>query len=358
MGRRGWAVALVVLSGVACSSGNSDAPSQEAGLGPLDGGGAVVVASDDASSDTSSDSPSVTTQTVGAAGGAVSAAGVALTIPAGALGGDTEITVTTIGTQVSGYVALSPIFSFGPAGTTLLKPATIAITLTTPAADATIFWSNAAGGYDALSTTVSADSASASIGRLGDGFAGTVQPGRDASASGEAGPAEGGAIADAASAADGAIADAASADASSDGGAFGISATVDGTLTAFPYNVRATLLQAWWRIAGDDSPSPTHWTMQLVVPTNAGTLMCSGGIYPAITYTHYSAVAGDAGAADATYTTTSSMGASCTIDETTTATTQGQHAQGTFSGTLVLSGDAGGPASHTLASGSYDAVVP
>ncbi|HEY5147031.1 MAG TPA: hypothetical protein VII82_09705 [Polyangiaceae bacterium] len=347
---------------VACSSENAGTPAMEGGPESSDASGAgAVVSSGDSGSDATQ------TQTVGTTGGTVSAAGVVLTIPAGALAGDVEITVNPSGAQVpAAYTGLSPVFTFGPAGTTFLVPATVVIKLSSQAPGATIFLSNASDGYDALSTTVTADSATASLSRLGDGFAGELQGATDAEASSDVGPLADGAIADGGPAiadgattdADAAMADAAFADAAPpDAGTLGIFATVDGTPTAFTYNARATLLQAWWKLAADDSASPTHWTMQLTVPTNAGTLMCSGGIYPAATYVHYTGGSADAGTADATFTTTSSTGASCTIDETTTATTQGQHAQGTFSGTLVYAGDAGA-ASHTMTSGSYDLIVP
>jgi hypothetical protein len=363
MGRRGLALGLVGLSIVACSSENAGTPAVEAGPESSDASGADAVVS---SEDSGSDATATRTQTVGATGGTVSAAGAALTIPAGALAGDVEITVNASGAQVpAGYTGLSPVFTFGPAGTTFLVPATIVIKLSSQVPGATIFLSNANGGYDPLSTTVTADSATASLSRLGDGFAGELQEATDAEASSDVGPLGDGAVTDGGvdgafadgAVTDGAITDAAFVDAApTDAGALGIFATVDGTPTAFTYNARATLLQAWWKLAADDSASPTHWTMQLTVPTNAGNLMCSGGIYPAMTYVHYTAGSTDAGTADATFTT-SSTGASCTIDETTTATVQGQHAQGTFSGTLVYAGDAGA-ASHTMTSGSYDLVVP
>jgi ZU5 domain len=363
MGRRGLALGLVGLSIVACSSENAGTPAVEAGPESSDASGADAAVS---SEDSGSDATQTQTQTVGAAGGTVSTAGAVLTIPAGALAGDVEITMNPSSDQVpAGYTGLSPVFTFGPAGTTFLVPATVVIKLSSQAPGAVIFLSNANNGYDALSTTVTADSATASLSRLGDGFAGELQEATDAEASSDVGPPADGAVADGATAvadgatavADSGLADAAIVDAApSDAGTLGIFATVDGTPTAFTYNARATLLQAWWKLAADDSASPTHWTMQLTVPTNAGTLMCSGGIYPAATYVHYTGGAVDAGTADATFTT-SSTGASCTIDETTTATTQGQHAQGTFSGTLVYAGDAGA-ASHTLTSGSYNVVVP
>jgi hypothetical protein len=365
MGKRGWTLTVVGLCLVACSSKDAGTPSQDArpgSSGSSDGSSGDVVA---ASDDGGADATQTTMQTVGAAGGVVSAAGVVVTIPSGALASDTAITVTTSNAQVpAGYTGLSPIFSFGPAGTVLLKPAVVAIDLKTQVLDAKVFWSNAGGGYDELPTTVTADSASASITRLDEGFAGERQADDAGAAPSEAGPiAEGGSTEDA-SASDGAARDAASpseggvidaASASLDAGAYGIAVTIDGVPTTFSYNTKAIPLQAWWGIAADDNPSPTHWTIEVVAPTNAQTLSCSG-IYPEITYAHYTAVSADAGTVDATFTT-NTVGASCSIDETTTATVQGQHAQGTFSGKLALLGDAGA-ASHTLTSGSYDMVIP
>jgi hypothetical protein len=366
MGKRGWTMAMVGLCLVACSSKDAGTPSQDAGAGSSKGdSGDVIVASDDAGADAMRPPAQTTTQTVGAAGGVVSAAGVVVTIPSGALGSDTAITVTTSDAQIpAGYTGLSAIFSFGPAGTVLLKPAVVAIGLKTQVLDAKIFWSNAGGGYDELPTTVTADSASASITRLDEGFAGERQADDAGAAPSEAGPVAEGGINEDASASDGAVHDAGSpaeggvvdaAAASLEAGAYGIAVTIDGVPTTFSYNTRAIPLQAWWGIAADDNPSPTHWTMEVVTPTNAQTISCSG-IYPEITYTHYTAVSADAGALDATFTT-NTVGGNCSIDEATTATVQGQHAQGTFSGKLALQGDAGA-ASHTLASGSYDMVVP
>jgi hypothetical protein len=358
MGRRGWALTVAGLSMIACSSENKGTSSEDAGAGPSDGSVAdVAVASDGGGSDAAQS----TTQIVGAAGGSLSAGGAVLTIPAGALSSDTAITVTTSDAPTpAGYTGLSPIYSLAPAGTTLLTPATIAIKMTAQAAGATVFWSNTSGGYDALPTSVTGETASASITRLAEGFCGEQQEGPDAAVPSDAGPAPGttdDASADAVAPDAGALTDAGASDgAPSDAGTPAISVTVDGTPTAFAYNVSATLLQAWWKISADDSSSPTHWTIQLLVPTNAETLNC-GGLYPSITYTHYVAGSGDAGTAGATFTT-SVTGASCTIDETTTATTPGQQAEGTFAGTLVQSSDAGGPTSHTLTGGSYGVVVP
>ncbi len=345
------------------------------------------------------DATPIASQTVGAAGGAVTGADVSLTIPVGALASNVAITLSTGGAELpAGYAGLSPVFSFSPAGTTFAKPATIVITLSEPAAGTTIFWSNAAGGYDALATTVTGLSASASITHLGQCFAGYLAEGMDATTANEAGSRDGGVedagagrdgaaedattgadsggsplttadggvgdastpdgpVEDAATAADGGVTDGAAAadDGASANGAPAISVSIDGVPTDFIYNVRSSLIQSFWTITGDDSPSPSHWTLQLVVPANAETLTCQqGGTYPSIAYTHYST---DAGTADAMFTLGVNTGSNCTIDETTTATVQGEQAQGTFSGTLTQSVDGGGFSHHTFASGSYDVAV-
>ena len=381
-GLRGCALALASLSAIACSSGstNSGGPSSD------DGGGAdVITAATDSGG--GSDASQTVTQTVGASGGTVSAAGVVLTIPAGAVSSDTMITITTGTVAVpTGYVAVSPVYSFEPAGTTFAVPVTVELTLTGSGAGASVFGSNASGGYDALPTTSTATGLSAPISRLGNCFAGGDR--RDAGTSTDAGPlndagtaadtgtaVDAGTASDSGGAGDGqagtgdsgapetSVSDAPAGDAPGDGSTTdagapqGIWVTIDGSPTTFGYNVRATLMQAWWYLYADDSASGPHWTMGLGVPTNAATLTCNGSGFLFVTYTHYTA-SGDAGAADITFTSVSNTASSCTITETTTAQTQGQHAMGTFSGTLVQPTDSGAPPAHVLTGGSYDVIVP
>ncbi len=407
VGRRGWKLAVAgssLVSLIGCSSGNSGAPGtgNDAATGSSDDGGMRVVGADGGVPDATD----TASQTIGAAGGTLSATGVTVTVPAGALATSTAITAAASGAPApAGYTALSPVFSFGPAGTTFLVPVTIDIAVQAPPPDATIFWSNASGGWDPLPTTVVTDGVSASVDRAGNGFCGVKKaPAEDAATDGEtdagstssgqadsgdvdtgtstgqadagptdsgqtgatdAGPADSG-PADAGSGSvdsgttdsgGGSSGDAGASDASaSDAGTPGITVTIDGVPTTLGAHMVASSLQAWWGLSADDSATASHWTLRLVTPQNAGGLNCQGGIYPEITYTHYTA-ASDGGVADLTYTTASS-GASCFIDETSTATVQGQHATGTFSGTLVQSGDAGSAPSHTFTAGSYDFVVP
>ncbi len=92
----------------------------------------------------------------------------------------------------------------------------------------------------------------------------------------------------------------------------------------------------------------------MLVPMTPATLNCQGGIFPSINYRHYPS--GNA-PADMTFTSQSSTGASCTLTESTTANDAGETAQGTFSGVLVLQGDAAA-ASHTFSNGTYEVSVP
>jgi hypothetical protein len=416
VGRRGWELAVAgssLVSLIACSSGNAGGPAAapDGAPGSLDDSGMTIVGADGGVPDATE----TASQTLGTAGGTLSSQGATLTVPHGALASPTVITITASGAAIpAGYTGLSPVFSFGPADTTFLVPVTIELALAAaPPPGATVYWSNASGGYDPLPTTAMADGVSALVDHLGGGFCGLKNAGaQDAAAGGptdsgepdegiadsestdsgqtlsgpdsgqaDSGPVDSG-LADSnptdsgSGPSDSGPIDAGSVDSGptdsggnppSDAGASeaavadastaGITVTIDGAPITFTASLTALPEQAWWLLSANDTSAATHWTIHVLVPETAGNLNCQGGIYPEITYTHYTGVAGDAGVADMTYTT-QSTGATCTIDETTTATVQGQHATGTFSGTLVLSGDAGSPPSHTLTAGSYDVVVP
>ena len=76
--------------------------------------------------------PTSGSQSVGAAGGTVAAAGATLTIPAGALAGDTTITFeqkAKAGMPSEADIA-APIYEFGPNGTTFLKPVSLKMDFT------------------------------------------------------------------------------------------------------------------------------------------------------------------------------------------------------------------------------------
>jgi hypothetical protein len=395
-GRLGALLALSSIALVSCSSSSG-------GEGP----GAVEAGSIADTGAPDNTAQATVSQVVGASGGSVATTGLTLTIPQGALADSTTITVQNEGAVPQGYVGLSSLFQFGPDGTVFAQPVTVSFPIsggTNPA----VFWSNAQGGFDEVPTTATSTAATAQVTHFSQGFCGESQHGSDASAgssggsasssSGAAGSSSGGlstgssggsssgssssggsggsssssssggsssggsssggsSSGSSGGIADSGIADSGIADVSAPQDAVAapaIEATVDGTPTSFAYNVTVTAEQAWWLISGDDAPSGAHWTLSILTPVDANTLGCQNSMYPSINYRHYSS--SDA-AADQVFTSESSTGASCTIDELTTAMTAGSTAQGTFSAVLVLQGDAAA-ASHTFSGGSYDAVVP
>ncbi len=375
MRRRSW-VLLAGASLIACSSTDSIAPFAE------DAGSDVVAATPD-SGDSAAQQAAVT-QTIGAAGGTVRDQGVALTIPAGALPGDVQISITPNAAPVpSGYVGLSPVFRFEPSGTVLLTPATVELTLTSTGANATMFLSNAGGGYDALTTNVTASSASAPIGRLGDCFVGVGTTGHgggtdasvpeDSSALADSGPTDSGPMADSGSTPDSSSADsgppadsgptdAATGDSSAgDAGIVGISVTIDGVPTMFATNLQGSLSGPDTSIPNsivqaDDNATGTHWRLQLIV-TGAATQSCAPfqqPTYPQITYAHYTG-----GTLDTTFSThvQNHQGNTCSVTLVgSAAAASGDHARGTFTGTVYGPQDAGAP--HVFTAGSYDETMP
>jgi hypothetical protein len=361
MGRRSWALVLASASLIACSSTDSNGPSsQDAGAVVPDGGGPV-------------------TQTVGASGGTVIAKGVSLTIPAGALVSDVEISIAPGGAVPAGYTALSAFYTFTPVDTVFLKPVTVTLTLTSAGANPTVFWSNTAGGYDALATSASAASASASVTHCGSGFVGEgagqtgSDAGGDATMGDDASPAsDAGTVADSGAPGDSAagdtgapsdagvpvesgtaeagIVDAATVDsATTDAGFLGIKATIDSVVTTFTANQSVVDQNGIYVISADDSASSTHWTLSLSVSSVPQEVCTASMPDPVVVYTHFTS-----GVADGTYSTLGTN-SSCSFVVQGTATTVGAQAHGVFSATVSLAPDAG-VGTHTLVAGTYDVI--
>jgi hypothetical protein len=114
------------------------------------------------------------TSTVGTTGGTVSLSqGPTLSIPANALGADVTITIArSAATAPTG--ALSPIFQFGPDGTTFAQPVTVTFPVTAGATAASLYWtkSGSTTQYDALLATVSGTNATAQVTHFSQGFIG------------------------------------------------------------------------------------------------------------------------------------------------------------------------------------------
>lgn len=112
------------------------------------------------------------TAVIGSAGGKIAmAGGAALDIPAGALGNDTAITIAQ-SSATSPAGALSPVYEFGPDGTTFSKPVTVTLPVAAGTSAGSVYWSSAGGSYAELPTMVQGAIAVAQIVRLSRGFVG------------------------------------------------------------------------------------------------------------------------------------------------------------------------------------------
>jgi hypothetical protein len=112
--------------------------------------------------------------TIGASGGEIDANGVKLTVPAGAL--DRSVTITVdVSSDPSppGYVAVSPVFVFGPEGLTFARPITVTMAFNDDGRPASAFWSTTLGdGFDDIGGTASAGQMTAQVTHFSRGFVG------------------------------------------------------------------------------------------------------------------------------------------------------------------------------------------
>jgi hypothetical protein len=137
--------------------------------------------------------PTTGSAVIGPAGGQVTAKGIVLSVPAGALTASTLISVdVSSDVPPAPYVALSPLYRFVPDGLTFAVPATV--TMEAPGAtslptDASVLWSTGtSGAYGRLPTTVTGSTATAIVAHFSSGFLGFVpaDAGSDASTMGDA----------------------------------------------------------------------------------------------------------------------------------------------------------------------------
>lgn len=100
---------------------------------------------------------------VGATGGALDLEGLHLEVPAGALGTTVELEVQRspeAAPSLPGVMALTPVFDFGPDGTTFASEVSVTFTLATPPAGAAlplVYWTQADGTFAPLPTWWGAD---------------------------------------------------------------------------------------------------------------------------------------------------------------------------------------------------------
>lgn len=109
---------------------------------------------------------------VGPSGGSVAmSGGPTLEIPAGALPNTTTITIAQSSAQADG--ALSPVYQFGPDGTTFSKPVTVTFTVPSGTSAASVYWTtHQGGGYEELPAIVQGTTAVAQVAHFSRGFAG------------------------------------------------------------------------------------------------------------------------------------------------------------------------------------------
>jgi hypothetical protein len=279
--------------------------------------------------------PAPVTQTVGAAGGTVSAPGVTLTIPAGALPAGTSITIAPSADPIpAGYDGYTSLFAFSPDGTVFQTPATIDFTLANAGANPTVYWSNATGGFDALETTPTAGGVSAQVAHFSRGFVGHKRA--DAPPPPPPPPPPTDAGTDSA------------ADAGTSAGT--ITATIDGVVTSFATNGVISGGGTMTTMQAEDNASSTHWTMALVI-NGVPQESCVANGYPYITYTHYTS-----GAVDLMYS--SKISGQCLIVLSKNPTNAGDPATGTFFGNVgALNVPTGTPASHAITNASFSMTL-
>lgn len=120
----------------------------------------------------------VLSEMVGPTGGIVMASdgSVALVLPPGALSEMVEITVDDVADSVRGYDLNTPVYEFGPEGTTFALPVTVQF----QAADGVVFWTlPGSQTYAALPTTGGPGVRSAQVTHFSRGFVGFLSEGEE-----------------------------------------------------------------------------------------------------------------------------------------------------------------------------------
>ena len=122
------------------------------------------------------DAGSSGTAKIDALGGSLSVGGATITVPPGALpeGTSVEITMAVASDQPPvSYTAYSPLYRFGPAGTSFQQPVTVSLPFAPPAvsSEIAVFWSRSnAPGYERLAATIAGSLATVSVTHFSEGF--------------------------------------------------------------------------------------------------------------------------------------------------------------------------------------------
>ncbi|WP_394846319.1 hypothetical protein LZC95_02500 [Pendulispora brunnea] len=125
---------------------------------------------------------------VGANGGTVSAAGITLRVPPGAVDHDVAVSITRLADPApAGFVARSPLYRFEPAGLQFRVPAEVEFALDGAAGDAGVFWSDTGDSFSARPSTVEGATVRATVEHFSVGFAGTRRTAADSGTPSDAG---------------------------------------------------------------------------------------------------------------------------------------------------------------------------
>lgn len=114
------------------------------------------------------------TKKIGSEGGTLELKGALLSIPAGALSEDTEITVKLEGATPDGYMAQSPVYDLNPSGLTFAVPVDLTLDFTGDSAGLAVFLTAKSGtGFEKIAGTVNGQKITAPITHFSQAFAGS-----------------------------------------------------------------------------------------------------------------------------------------------------------------------------------------
>lgn len=118
--------------------------------------------------------------TVGAEGGEIAHEGVTLSIPAGALAADTEITITSTTADRQGpFTRYSPVYRFEPNGLAFAAPVSVRIAFEGEPEAPAVYWTGATGGFERLDSVVDGGVATAQVTHFSEGFVGSPVAGAE-----------------------------------------------------------------------------------------------------------------------------------------------------------------------------------
>jgi len=112
-------------------------------------------------------------QVVGADGGVITFEGLSISIPAGALSEEVEITVEKAKVEPTGdFTRLSAVYEFGPDGLQFLLPVAVTIPFTGAPSDPGIYWASSGAPFERIGGSVEGGAVIAEVTHFSQGFVG------------------------------------------------------------------------------------------------------------------------------------------------------------------------------------------